>query len=413
MTARALDLFAGAGGWDIACSAIGIAVDGVENMPAALETRQAAGLSTVHDDVWTMPAGLGNGYDGLIASPPCQTFSKAGKGDGRQALENVVAALRGGDWNTMGHLRKLAERVGDERTALVLFPLHYAATYPFRWLAWEQVPSVLPVWEACAAVLRALGWRAWTGSVTAEQYGVPQTRRRAVLLASRTHLVGPPPATHSKFNNRNPDKLDKGMPRWVSMAQALGWGVERLPHKDAVLCPTNLRPNACLRPLHHPAPTMAFGHEVPRWVTPEELAAYRARVAAEVAPRVNNQSGVDFDLAWPADRPAPTVAGRELVTMPGANANRFNGRQKSRNDGIKVTVPEAGVLQDFPPDYPWGGSKTRQYLQVGNAVPPGLAVALLRVAAGIGRPVQQPHRDRYAPDDVPLFSGDYSLRRSV
>jgi hypothetical protein len=37
------------------------------------------------------------------------------------------------------------------------------------------------------------------------------------------------------------------------------------------------------------------------------------------------------------------------VANPGANANRFNGSKKSRNDGIRVTVSEAGVLQDAPP----------------------------------------------------------------
>jgi DNA (cytosine-5)-methyltransferase 1 len=183
------------------------------------------------------------------------------------------------------------------------------------------------------------------------------------------------------------------------MAQALGWGDRR---DDVVLCPTNLRPNAALRPLHHPAPTMAFGHETPRWVTPDELAAYRARVAAEVAPRVNNQSGNDYDLAWPAYRPAPTIASRGLVTMPGENANRHNpAATKSRNDGIRVTVQEAAILQSFPPEFPWRGPKTRQFLQVGNAVPPGLALHLLRAVAQ--RKPAATHKWHRWGDTLPLF----------
>lgn len=184
------DLFAGAGGWDIAADRLGITAWGVENMKEARATRDAAGLATIHDDVWTYePAG---DAEGLIASPPCQTFSQAGKGAGRRALDDVLGAIRRNDWVSIDRLQEVAGRVGDPRTALVLTPLHFAMQPGYRWLAWEQVPTVLPVWEACADKLRAYGWHVWTGILNAEQYGVPQTRRRAVLIASRDYPVAPP-----------------------------------------------------------------------------------------------------------------------------------------------------------------------------------------------------------------------------
>lgn len=175
------DLFAGAGGWDLAAAQLGIHARGVENMKEARATRDAAGLTTIHDDVWTFePDGKATG---LIASPPCQTFSAAGKGSGRKALDDVLRGIRDNYTSSLDHLHFLGEEVGDNRTALVLTPLHFALNGGYEWLAWEQVPTVLPVWEACAEVLRAQGWSVWTGLLQAEMFGVPQTRKRAFLLA--------------------------------------------------------------------------------------------------------------------------------------------------------------------------------------------------------------------------------------
>jgi DNA (cytosine-5)-methyltransferase 1 len=43
-----------------------------------------------------------------------------------------------------------------------------------------------------------------------------------------------------------------------------------------------------------------------------------------------------------------------------------------------ITHYEASLLQDFPKDYLWCGSKTEIAKQIGNAVPSGLAAAIAR-----------------------------------
>lgn len=351
------DLFAGAGGWDLAADQLGIHARGIENMPQARATRDAAGLTTIHDDVWTYrPDGNATG---LIASPPCQTFSQAGKGVGRKALEDVLRGIRDNYVTDIEHLRFLGEEVGDERTALVLTPLHFALTGGYEWLAWEQVPTVLPVWEACAGRLQADGWRTWTGLLHSEQYGVPQTRKRAFLLASRTSPVVPPAPTHSRYHNRDPKRLDPGVLPWVSMATALARPVDPAWQFAGAGRTARLTAGQVPRDLDQPAHT----------ITGKGTAIWTAR-----------------DLpAWAYQRPSTTIVGSfkpEIVAAPGY---RTTVSRQNAPDSVRVTVHEAGVLQSFPADYPWQGAKGKQFLQCGNAVPPGMAGAALASVAQLGQ----------------------------
>ncbi|MGV7591810.1 DNA cytosine methyltransferase, partial [Mycobacterium kansasii] len=66
----------------------------------------------------------------------------------------------------------------------------------------EQVPAVLPVWEAMAEVLETNGYGTDTGVLHTEEFGVPQTRRRAVLIArlgESSEDVQLPKGTHRRY----------------------------------------------------------------------------------------------------------------------------------------------------------------------------------------------------------------------
>lgn len=308
-----VDLFAGAGGWDLAADELGMNGVGVEWDKNAVATREAAGLATIHGDVREYDISA----DVLIASPPCQAFSVAGKGKGREQLDTVLRALDHITF-TGEHPDYAAWGVQDERVSLVTEPYHWIVRAfdnynPFPFVALEQVPSVLPVWEHMAAVMRRMGYSVNTAVLNAEQYGVPQTRKRAVLVAGwNGREARLPEPTHSRYYPRNPTKIDAGVEKWVSMAEALS---------------------------KNPGTVM----------------------------RSNYGTGGDATKRGErtADQPAPTVTSKI-------------GRNKWMPSENKVTVQEAAILQTFPADYPWQGTKGAQFLQVGNAIPPLLARHILK-----------------------------------
>jgi site-specific DNA-cytosine methylase len=119
--------------------------------------------------------------------------------------------------------------------SLVWQPARWVAALRPRWVALEQVPAVLPLWEAMARALEVHGYRCWTGVLSAERYGVPQTRKRAILLASLDCQPQPPEATHQAYvpgepaRAAEPDLFGPGLEPWLSMAEALGWGMTERP----------------------------------------------------------------------------------------------------------------------------------------------------------------------------------------
>lgn len=164
----------------------------------------------------------------LIASPPCQAWSMAGKREGLKDQARVfdLCAL----WANHPTAPRPTEEWHDERSPLAAEPMRWAASLRPDLLAWEQVPPVLDLWKFCADLLRPLGYSTWTGILSAERFGVPQTRKRAILLASRIGQVHPPHPTHQAYVAGEPARhdftLEGEILPWVSMADALGWNAD-------------------------------------------------------------------------------------------------------------------------------------------------------------------------------------------
>lgn len=407
-----VDLFAGPGGWDLAAKDLGLDPLGIEWDGAACATREAAGLRTRQADVAALDPAEFAPCELLLASPPCQAFSRAGKREGIKDLPLVWEAAKkiqaGESWSGLPWR--------DARSELVLEPLRWVLALEPDFLAFEQVPDVLDFWRLCAEILGEHGWHTWSDHLSAERYAVPQTRQRAILMASRRGPVAQPPATHQRYvkpkkREDQDDALfeapeverivvheDRDLLPWISMAEALGWeeiwSADR-PSDTAWHYRGGNRPNAVHRELGEPAPSVHFGKSAGsnmEWVrkrpAPTIVTTRRSDKGLLVGRQLPEGQGRNVG-GWGWERPSTTVCADPRVSPPGYRGapedydeeGNYTG-ERSMDNAVRVTLQEAAVLQTFPADYPWQGSKTARFQQVGNAVPPLLAKAVLSSLLG-------------------------------
>lgn len=315
---KIVSLFAGAGGEVLGAHRAGLehveAVEWDHDAADALELATGGGLFGRAHPVWGAPPLLVRrcsvadwtpaAADVWWASPPCQPDSIAGK-------------RLGGD---------------DPRDGWpMVWNAYDRAVVKPRWVVCETVAGILRStaaerWERIVAEFEdrfgAVEWRV----LDAADYGVPQHRRRCILV------VGPrtiewPEVTHGP---------DAARP-WVSMGEALGINGVLDGGRNSAANPTQERP----RPTTEPAPTVGGrGNQMLRII------------------------GGGHNPSRPGDV-------RRYLDLTGGKRRR-------------LTVAECATLQGFPERWPFQGTLEAQYRQVGNAVPPRLAEVVLRAVEQAG-----------------------------
>ena len=350
-----LDLFSGAGGLSAGVAAPG----GFRSVAAVEMDRAAAATYKLNHPATEVFAGPIQEWldqydvpsvDVIVGGPPCQGFSTLGKQDAE-----------------------------DERNALWY---EYAKTIVRarpKWFVVENVATFMKSEQfglferetASGGMLE--DWSFSARVVNAADYGSFQARKRAILIGHREDVMSPawPAPTHA------------GRHRTVAEA------IRGLPEPETDVWPTR---------------TVVVDDEVmPGGLTTDELQIGRRyrqlsldRFA--VIPRGGNRFDLPDDLKAPCWRKHTSGSGdvmgrlhwdKPSVTIRTEFFKPEKGRYLHPESHRVITHREAAILQGFPADYVWAGTREQVARQIGNAVP-------LELGAAVGRAILAAHRGEAA-----------------
>jgi DNA (cytosine-5)-methyltransferase 1 len=329
----AVDLFCGAGGLSLGLKQAGVRVAaGVDldpacqypfeqNLKAKYLLKDVAQLTGEDlQELWGDAE-----YRLLAGCAPCQPFSSHRRGADTSNEEN---------WDLLSHFGRLVKD-----------------TVP-HFVTMENVSRLkrMPVFTRFVETLIELGYEVDFGILYGPEFGLPQERRRLVLVASRIGFISLPRGSKKKFKTVR-DTIENLPPLESGESDP-----SDVLHTARQLSPVNLQRMKASKP----------GGTWRDW--PEEL----------VAPCHKKSSGSSFQafygrMVW--DAPSPTITTQAYNFGTG----RFGHPSQDRS----LTLREAAMLQGFPRTYKFVRPTERPSMNtvgrlIGNAVPPVFGKAVGR-----------------------------------
>jgi DNA (cytosine-5)-methyltransferase 1 len=328
---RVADFFCGCGGTSAGLKAAGMkVVFGLDNDADASATFRLnfpdacfIERDILDVDVQDMVQGIGQGASPLLVSAcaPCQPYS------------TFASAKR-----------------NDPRRSLLLRLLPVLEILKPEFVLVENVPGLhsqaarAGTFNRFRKALQSQGFHIASGVVDCQKYGVPQRRRRLVIMASRLGPIDLPTPTHGRASGMLPISTVKD---WISDLPPVGAGQthpEVPNHIASGLSEINLRR---LR------------------ATPEGGGRADWPPELQLACHANHRGHSDVYGRLRFDAPAPVLTTKCTSISNG----RFGHPVQDR----PISVREAACLQTFPREYTFVGGIKSATRQVGNAVPVLLA----------------------------------------
>lgn len=303
-----------------------------------------------------------NGVDLIIGGPPCQAYSIAGRVRDENGMRN------------------------DYRNYLFEHYLSVVKRYKPKVFVFENVPGILSakpndkkIIEIIEEEFKKSGYVISNkilkyGVVDASKYGVPQRRKRVILLGVRKNLD-----SLDSIYDKIDDFYNVILPKYQQKEVTVGEAIDDLP-KISPIWDEKKRTNKKAYTYQE-----GINWHIPRYHNLRDMDIYKmlaedietgekkytnaVAITKIYEQKVGSKSPIHRYHVLRKDEPSTTI-----IAHLYKDGNRFIHYDSSQ--ARSITPREAARLQSFDDDFNFIGSQGSVYQMIGNAVPPKLALAI-------------------------------------